>query len=345
MTKRKQNLVLFSAANEDFNVTSSRLVRLYMNRFTIDKDDETEVTEVYNIKIETREEYLECFRKSLIAKRKSKTPNTDTHYIIANSTFVRGGFLFTLNDFNPWHPLASLGFSLNRVLLSLPDSLLFKLFQLIENEQNRSDNCYALTVLHGSKSFKLFSQNNQKMAYQYQIKQDKYKPENFWWKIANNFVTERFERSINDDLECFQQRILEYGIGQTNHANEFLETFHYQMLDDNQVENLTNSIDEYNNNLSFFKRFNTDYSRENANLNENYTRVDCIRLTMYSNYGPTKSLFFFIIKGFLISVILELLFSNYVSGVKFGEMLLILMMFSLPFFMVIIIVFLWLLLL
>lgn len=151
MTKWKQNLVLFFA-DEDFNLISSGLVRLYMNRFTIDEDHETEVTEVYNIKSATWEEYLECLRKSLIAKRESKTPNTDTHYIIAN-------------DYNPWLPLGPLGFSLNRVLPSLPDSMLFKLFQLIENEQNRSDNCYALTVLHGSNSLKFFSQNNQKMAY------------------------------------------------------------------------------------------------------------------------------------------------------------------------------------
>ena len=82
--RRKQNLVLFFKENEEFNVMNSRLVRMYMNRFTIDEEDQTEVTEVYYIKSGTRKEYNECFSKSLRMERENKTANTDTHFILGN---------------------------------------------------------------------------------------------------------------------------------------------------------------------------------------------------------------------------------------------------------------------
>ena len=72
MTRQKQNLVLFFKENEECNFISSRLVRLYMNRFTIDEDDETEITQVYNVKNGTLEEYVGCFSKSLVIARESE---------------------------------------------------------------------------------------------------------------------------------------------------------------------------------------------------------------------------------------------------------------------------------
>merc|ERR1719394_510048 len=86
MTRRKQNLVLFLKENEESNVINSRLVRLYMNRFTIDEDDETEVIQVHNVKTGTQEEYEECFSKSLKIARENETPRTDYHFIIGCPT-------------------------------------------------------------------------------------------------------------------------------------------------------------------------------------------------------------------------------------------------------------------
>ena len=86
MTNRKQYLVLFFQENEECNLISSRLVRLYMNRFTIDEDDETEVTQVHNVKNGTQEEYEECISESLVIARESETPNTYHHFIIGYSS-------------------------------------------------------------------------------------------------------------------------------------------------------------------------------------------------------------------------------------------------------------------
>ena len=85
MAGRKQNLILFFEENEDYSVIDSRLVRMYMNRFTIDEDHQPEITAVYDIRNGTWEEYEECFLISLTIERENETENTDTHWIIGSS--------------------------------------------------------------------------------------------------------------------------------------------------------------------------------------------------------------------------------------------------------------------
>ena len=178
MAERKQNLVLFFEENEEFNVINSRLVRMYMNRFTIDEEDQTEVTEVYDIKSGLWKEYTECFLKSL--ERKNETANTDTHFILGNETkseFLDRSFSASINE-------------------------------LIASYHCRPDNCHAVTFLSGSIEHKFLSEINQ--GYQYQ-QQDEYEQKSLLWKIVHapyyeeKWETRKFEQSINDDLEWFQQ--------------------------------------------------------------------------------------------------------------------------------------------
>lgn len=269
MTRRKQNLISFFRENEECNLISSRLVRLYMNRFTIDEDDETEVTQVHNVKNGTREEYEECFSKSLKIARENETPRTDYHFIIGYSTVN--------DDKKSWYAKMKSFFRWSET-----DSLIYKFSQLIANNQSRLENCYAVTLLHGSNSLKFSSENDKKVAYQYQKQDDKYEKddkENFLRKIFNgmNFVTERFERSINDDLEWFHRRILDSGMSNANRINERIQTFHFEILDDNQVKNLKNSMDKHK-----------DY----------YARFNCIRVTMYSNSEAMENLIFLLVEIF-----------------------------------------------
>ena len=196
-----------------------------MNRFTIDEDDETEVTQVYNVKNGTQEEYEKCFSKSLVIARESETPNTYHHFIIGYSTVD--------DDKKPWYTKMLSFFRWFET-----DSLILKIFQLIVDNQSRLDNGFALTVLHGSKSLNFFSANHQKMAYHYQNQENKFDQKflafkNVWHSIkdvyssdAMNCVTERFERSINDDLEWFHRRIHDFGMNNTNLINEHIQTFH-----------------------------------------------------------------------------------------------------------------------
>ena len=88
MTKRKQNLFLFFEENEDYNVINSRLVRLYMNRFTIDETEETEITGIGTIQNKTWEDYEKCFSKALKMANEKVTPNTDMHLILGNSSII-----------------------------------------------------------------------------------------------------------------------------------------------------------------------------------------------------------------------------------------------------------------
>ena len=107
---------------------------------------------------------------------------------------------------------------------------------------------------------------------------------------GGNWTTEKFEQSINDDLEWFQSRILENAI-YSNVDNENIKTFHYQMLENNQVEDLKNSIAEYNKNLLFFERFYPYL--EKTNSNHTYARFKCKRITMYLNDGTRRNGYFF----------------------------------------------------
>ena len=261
MAGRKQNLVLFFKESEEYNVINSRLVRMYMNRFTIDEEDQTEVTEVYDIKNGTWKEYKECFSKSLRIERENETTNTDTHFILGNET----EFGTTVR------PLSDAKFS-----------------RLIANYPSRLGNNLAFTFLSGSIG-KFPLGNNQGMTYQYQ-KQDEFEQKSFLLTLVHgeNWVTEKFKGTINDDLEWFQSRILENGIT-SNVDNEIIKTFHYQMLDDNQVEALKNSIAKYDKNPSFFKRFYAHNSMEKANSNDTYACFNCKRVTMYFNNGRRKN--------------------------------------------------------
>ena len=299
MTRRKQNLVLFFQENEECNLISSRLVRLYMNRFTIDEDDETEVTQVHNVKNGTQEEYEECFSKSLKIARENETPRTDYHFIIGYSTVI--------DDKKSWYAKMWSFFRWSET-----DSLIYKFSQLIANNQSRLENCYALTLLHGSNSLKFYSENDKKVAYDYQKQDDKNEEKSFWRKFfyGMNFVTERFERSVNDDLEWFHQRILDSGMSNTNRITEFnerIQTFHYEILDDNQVKYLKNSMDKHNNNQSFFNRLRAYYSMEKTNSNDNYARFNCIRVTMYSNNGTMEKFLFLLMEILMVLVTVALI--------------------------------------
>ena len=149
---------------EDYNIINSRLVRLYMNRFTVDENDATEVIGVHNIKKKTWEEYKECFEQSLVTAREVETPRTDTHLILGNSSINDDGI-----------------YEYDRLeRRSFP----FQLHQLIARHQrSRYHNCCALTILHGSNTFKFFSEDHRRLAYQYQNQDINYMSDNFHYEV------------------------------------------------------------------------------------------------------------------------------------------------------------------
>lgn len=275
MARRKQNLILFFEENEDYGVINSRLVRMYMNRFSIDEDDQTEVTEVYNIENGTLKEYQECFVKSLRIERENEIENTDTHWIIGSSRkYLDKRSSVTLDS----HLLNT-------------TSLRFKLSRLIANHRSRLGNGHAVTILSGSISDKFVTDNNQRIAHQYQNQQNHQK--SVWWKIVHAGIWVIVNERINDDLEQFQSRIIDSGINNMNQEYESINTFLFQMLSDNQVENLKKS-------MSKFKRFYVDYSMKKACSNDIYVRFNCTRVTLYINNETNE--FFMSIIFLLVSV-------------------------------------------
>jgi len=85
--------------------------------------------------------------------------------------------------------------------------------------------------------------------------------------------------SINDDLEWFNRRILDFEINHRDLLEEVIETFHYELLNDDQLKELKNSIAKYNENLPFFKRLFAYHPMEEANSNEKYLQYICKRYT------------------------------------------------------------------
>ena len=174
-------------------------------------------------------------------------------------------------------------------------SFSFQLHQLIARHQrSRYHNYCALTILHGSNTFKFFSEDHRRLAYQYQNQDINYMSDNFHYEVNEKesptqmrllgptaIKQVKIRPSINDNLEWFNRRILDFGINHRDLSEEVIETFHYELLNDDQLKELKNSIAKYNENLPFFKRLYAYHSMEEANLNEKYLQYICKRYTIY----------------------------------------------------------------
>ena len=160
---------------------------------------------------------------------------------------------------------------------------------------SRPNNCYALSILHGSNSLKFFPKKHLRKVYQYQ-KEDEYALQYVAWLLASLWhllANEQFpdferpefqlpERSINDDLETFHRQIIDLGINHKNLVNERIETFHYQMLNDNQLNELKQAISKYNTDRTFFQKvFQRSHSMETADENHKYVQFNGSRITIY----------------------------------------------------------------
>ena len=275
MAAAKQNLVLFFEEDEDcHHIINSQLVRLYMNRFIIDEDDQTEIIGVYNIKIRTSEEYEKCFSKSVILAREKDMPNTNTHFIFGNSTIADA----STYDSN-WL------FDIHK------DSLLAKLSKVIASNRSPLGNDYAFTILHGSNSFKFYSRDYQKMAYSYQKQDDEHRMPSLWQQFVKCWRRNEIKRSINDDLELFHRRIQESGF-KNDYFFERIETFHNKTL--YETEELEKELDNsmvqytwYNENLSFFRFLFAYQAIKKPRSNDKYIQFNCRRVTIY--YKNTES--------------------------------------------------------
>ena len=217
MAGRKQNLVLFFKENEEYNVIDSRLVRMYMNRFTIDENDGTEITEVYNIKNGKEEEYGECFSKSFRIQRENKMAKTDTHYITGNETIIA--------------------------------RLVPKLNKLIENHNSQSSylgNCQAITILSGSIEHNFLSENAQKSSWNPFSKVKKFERtinDDFEYLQNRIFGFENDMESIKMShyqlLHETQVKDLENSISEYNKNLSFIKSFyaHHSMEKHNSNDN------------------------------------------------------------------------------------------------------------
>ena len=278
MVAAKQNLVLFFDEKDDgilcHHIINSRLVRLYMNRFTIDEDDETEIIGVNHIKIRTREEYEKCFVKSVKLAREKETQNTKTHFIFGNSTIDN-----TSTFYSYWPSLY-----IHR------DCLLAELSKVIADNRSFLGNGYAFTILHGSNSFKFVSDEYLKMAYSYKKQDDENKTPSSWQQFVTPLRRIGIKRSINDDLELFHCRIQDSGFTNDNVFERF-DTFCIKSLYDNQLSELKNATAKYKNNLLSFIPLCLGYYAYQAikktDSNDKYVEFNCRRVTIH--YKNAKS--------------------------------------------------------
>ena len=83
MERKKQNIIIFYEENNDEKDISSKLVRLYMNRFLIGEDDQSEVSGVYDLAQNTQpNENTPLVEFSSIWKQKdSKLKNGKTVFL------------------------------------------------------------------------------------------------------------------------------------------------------------------------------------------------------------------------------------------------------------------------
>ena len=207
MSKRNQDLILFFLETESEFDIENRLVRLYMNRFTVDENDQTEIIGVNNI-VKTREQNVlsiyhntaRYYSRFVERARKTEKPFTDLHCILplyANPLFfnqrdervdpmeyVRLKWLLTTGRFK---------------------RALEKCFK-----KSLLGNCLAFTILNGSPNRVLVSKNYRNHRYQYQNSDVELEEDNLEVSLYG------ICRSINDDLERLRRRILNHGIAHRN---------------------------------------------------------------------------------------------------------------------------------
>ena len=268
MAVRKQNLVLFFDENEDYNVINSRLVRLYMNRFTIDIEDETEITGVYHVKEKNWEEYQRYMLDSFEKAKENETENADNHFIIGTSSMIDS----SLRDYKYQKDYKYLFTYLKE------DSLMGKLIDLMTDNQIFGI-CSACTILQGSHSLVFSPKERLKIKYDYQDKTEN--RVQYSTTVFHTVAPIKTEWSINDDLEWFRLHIRDLGLNHRHLMNELIQLFHFQRLDENQIDELKVSINKYNNNLSIFKRWYAYQSISEIEAIENYLQFNCKRLTYY----------------------------------------------------------------
>ena len=269
MAVRKQNLILFFDENEEYNVINSRLVRLYMNRFTIDIEDETEITGIYEVKDKTWKNYQQLLSESFNKAKEYETKNTDTHFIFGNSSLID----LSLTDSKVFQENFKYLYTYLR-----DDSLMGNIINFMNENQSYS-NCSACTILHGSHSLKFFPKGHVRIKYDYEEQSEN---RNIHAPFVHHTVAPiKYEWSINDDLEWFRLQIRDLGLNHRHLMNEVIQLFHFQRLDEDQIDELKVSIKKFNNNLSFFKRLYAYHSFTETEANESYLLFNCKRLTYY----------------------------------------------------------------
>ena len=109
MTKR--SIFLFYEENDDKRVITNSMVRLYMNRFTIDEKNEVEIIGIQNLtkpiypsnnmsntaechewrtfEIDKLNQDVRIFEKALLETRKFVNPNEDIHFIVGSTFYMK----------------------------------------------------------------------------------------------------------------------------------------------------------------------------------------------------------------------------------------------------------------
>ena len=268
MSKRNQDLILFFLeAKSEFDI-ENRMIRLYMNRFTIDENDQTEIIGV-NIVLKTKELNLSntsrYFSGFLERAREKEMRFTDLHCILPLS----GHPLFILQRYHHADPMENLHLKwlLTTGQFKRPLEKCFK--------KSLVGNCHAFTILYGFQNRVIVSKDDRNRRYQYQNADDELK------EISLETNSNGICRSINDDLEQLRQRILHHGIAHRHLVDENVNLFHYQMLDQDQIDQMKKTVENYNKNR--YVRFGI---REKLTVyqndpNDNFLEFNCLRMTLY----------------------------------------------------------------
>ena len=265
MSEKNQNLILFFEEKKDEFDIKNRWVRLYMNRFTIDEDDQTEIIGYNDINESGwtnsfgRIIFGEYFCKLLDRARAREKPGMNLHFILP--LFIRYFYVR------------------QRSRDDLAQKLKSTMEDYLENKSclpRHFGNCYAFTVLDGFHHRKLVSKNYRDSKYQYQVIENRV-DQNFLRTIPDGVLI-----SINDDMERFCQQIITRGISHRHLADENVSLFHYKMLDENKINQMKQTVQNYNDHLSIWQRLSGRQMIMTQNdPNDNFLEFNCLRITFH----------------------------------------------------------------
>ena len=237
MHRRNRNIILFFEENENVKSITSKMVRLYMNRFIIDEEQRFEITGIFNLAkvpkltVERGGTYRDRRRRLLNLARRNWIDDRE----LIKDAFKKMEFLTLLNT----DVVIFMGTSL--YLDSFNNKNLLDELMLNLGQKCSSTTSILMTLLSGE-NHDLHTKNDVQNMYGRRLNNIKFRRREFFNLFGQRFLYDLYRpHSLNDDLENFFRLMISTNTPLTiwlkpNLKYKVRNPFLYEMLSEDEIK-------------------------------------------------------------------------------------------------------------